>query len=58
MTVWPLSLIDLATSLTPLRPKLPQIMETAVTFDILGLERQNWYQTIQKADVYISLFIT
>ena len=32
----------------------PKIIKTAITFDILGLDRQNRYQKIHKVNVYIS----
>ena len=35
-------------------PCTPKIIETAITFDMHGLESRNWYKEIQKVDVYIS----
>ena len=34
---------------------LPKIIKAGLTFYVLVLEKRNWYQKIQKADVYISL---
>ena len=34
-------------------PNTPRTLETAVIFDILGLERYNWYEMIQKFNVCI-----
>ena len=38
-------------------PNTPKTMETAITFDKFKLKIENWYQKIQKVDVYVLLLL-